>query len=145
MILKKTKLNEKDYDKALEIWEKSVTETHDFLKDEDRIALKHEIPTYFKYVEGYLWWDEFEAIGFSGTNDQNLEMLFIDPQYFNKGYGTQIVQTLIKDKKIQFVDVNKDNENAIQFYKKNGFIKYDESEQDGQGRDYPILHLKLSN
>ena len=72
-------------------------------------------------------------------------MLFIDPQYFNKGYGTQIVQTLIKDKKIQFVDVNKDNENAIQFYKKNGFIKYDESEQDGQGRDYPILHLKLSN
>ena len=145
MILKKTKLNEKDYDKALEIWERSVIETHDFLKDEDRIALEHEIPTYFKYVEGYLWWNDIEVIGFSGTNDQNLEMLFIDPQYFNKGYGTQIVQTLIKDKKIQYVDVNKDNENAIQFYKKNGFIKYDESEQDGQGRDYPILHLKLSN
>ncbi|WP_154836066.1 GNAT family N-acetyltransferase [Staphylococcus pasteuri] len=145
MILKKTKLNEKDYDKALKIWERSVIETHDFLKDEDRIALKHEIPTYFKYVEGYLWWNDIKVIGFSGTNDQNLEMLFIDPQYFNKGYGTQIVQTLIKDKKIQYVDVNKDNENAIQFYKKNGFIKYDESEQDGQGRDYPILHLKLSN
>lgn len=145
MILKKTKLNEKDYDKALKIWERSVIETHDFLKDEDRIALKHEIPTYFKYVERYLWWNDIEVIGFSGTNDQNLEMLFIDPQYFNKGYGTQIVQTLIKDKKIQYVDVNKDNENAIQFYKKNGFIKYDESEQDGQGRDYPILHLKLSN
>lgn len=145
MILKKTKLNEKDYDKALKIWERSVIETDDFLKDEDRIALEHEIPTYFKYVEGYLWWNDIEVIGFSGTNDQNLEMLFIDPQYFNKGYGTQIVQTLIKDKKIQYVDVNKDNENAIQFYKKNGFIKYDESEQDGQGRDYPILHLKLSN
>ncbi|MGC9615610.1 hypothetical protein ACO2FM_07275 [Staphylococcus pasteuri] len=29
---------------------------------------------------------------------------------------------------MQFVDVNKDNENAVQFYKKNGFIKYDESE-----------------
>lgn len=128
MILKKTKLNEKDYDKALKIWERSVIETDDFLKDEDRIALEHEIPTYFKYVEGYLWWNDIEVIGFSGTNDQNLEMLFIDPQYFNKGYGTQIVQTLIKDKKIQYVDVNKDNENAVQFYKKNGFIKYDESE-----------------
>ena len=33
MILKKTKLNEKDYDKALKIWERSVIETDDFLKD----------------------------------------------------------------------------------------------------------------
>ncbi|GGG88952.1 hypothetical protein GCM10007342_09130 [Staphylococcus pragensis] len=71
-------------------------------------------------------------------------MLFIDPKYFNKGYGTKIVQYLIKENKVQFVDVNKDNKNAIKFYMKNGFIKYDESQKDGQGRDYPILHMKLA-
>lgn len=144
MKIKKTKLNVEDYSKALDIWERSVSETHEFLKIEDRKALKNEIPTYFKYVEAYLWWDGFEVIGFSGTNDQQLEMLFLDPQFINKGYGTKIVQSLIKENKIQYVDVNKDNKNAVRFYKKNGFIKYDESERDGQGRAYPILHLKLS-
>ncbi|WP_154836539.1 GNAT family N-acetyltransferase [Staphylococcus sp. Marseille-Q1834] len=144
MQLSKIQLEENDYDIVLDVWERSVLETHDFLKETDRLELKKEIPTYFKYVESYLWYDGSKVIGFSGTNNQNLEMLFIDPKYFNKGYGTKIVQYLIKENKVQFVDVNKDNKNAIKFYKKNGFIKYDESQKDGQGRDYPILHMKLA-
>ena len=48
-------------------------------------------------------------------------MLFLDPQYFRKGYGTEILQTLISEHKIQYVDVNKDNPNAVAFYIKNGF------------------------
>ncbi|MCJ1656868.1 GNAT family N-acetyltransferase [Staphylococcus sp. NRL 16/872] len=144
MQVTKTKLEEKDYAVALDIWERSVLETHEFLKESDRLELKKEIPTYFKYVEAYLWYDDDEVIGFSGTNEQNLEMLFIDPKYINQGYGTNIVQYLIKENKVQFVDVNKDNDNAIKFYEKNGFIKYDESQKDEQGRDYPILHMKLA-
>lgn len=35
MHLSKIKLQEKDYPKALEIWEKSVIATHDFLKEKD--------------------------------------------------------------------------------------------------------------
>ena len=42
-------------------------------------------------------------------------MLFLDPQYFRKGYGTEILQTLISEHKIQYVDVNKDNPNAVAF------------------------------
>ena len=47
-------------------------------------------------------------------------MLFLDPQYFRKGYGTEILQTLISEHKIQYVDVNKDNPNAVAFYIKMG-------------------------
>lgn len=143
MNLSRMELQENDYSKALEIWERAVIATHDFLKEKDRLELKFEIPTYFKYVEAYLWSDAKEVIGFSGTKDKNLEMLFIDPIYFKKGYGTKILQTLIQENKVQYVDVNKDNHNAIKFYIKNGFEKYRESEKDEQGRDYPILHLKL--
>ena len=39
MRLNKIELQEKDYPKALAIWERSVI-THDFLKEKDRIALK---------------------------------------------------------------------------------------------------------
>ena len=143
MKISRIELQEKDYPKALEIWEKSVIATHDFLKEKDRLELKTEIPTYFKYVEAYLWFDGEEVIGFSGTNEKNLEMLFIDPKHFKKGYGTKILQSLIQENKVQYVDVNKDNQNAVKFYIKNGFKKYKESQKDEQGRDYPTLHLKL--
>ncbi|PTH51927.1 GNAT family N-acetyltransferase, partial [Staphylococcus arlettae] len=37
----------------------------------------------------------------------------------------------------------KDNHNAVNFYIKNGFKKYKESQTDEHSKDYPILHLKL--
>lgn len=48
-------------------------------------------------------------------------MLFIDPEDFNKSYGTIILQSLIQEDKIQYVDVNKDNQHALKFYIKNSF------------------------
>src|SRR5699024_701942 len=88
---------------ALEIWEKCVIATHDFLKEKDILELKNEIPTYFKYVKAYLWFNDKEAIGFSGTNEKNLEMLFIDPKYFRNGYGTEILQYLNQDNKVHYI------------------------------------------
>lgn len=143
MSLIRRKIGQKDYHKVLDIWEKSVISTHDFLKEKDRLELRTEIPNYLNYVEAYFWCDNDEIIGFSGTKDQNLEMLFIDPKYFRKGYGTKILQTLIHEDKVRYVDVNKDNYNAVRFYQKNGFKKYKESLKDEQGRDYPIYYLKL--
>ena len=43
-------------------------------------------------------------------------MLFIDPEDFNKSYGTIILQSLIQEDKIQYVDVNKDNQHVVKFY-----------------------------
>lgn len=85
------------------------------------MQLKNDLLTYLKYVDAYLWFYDKEVIGFSGINDENLEMLFIDPKHFNKGYGTIILQSLIQEDKIQYVDVNKDNQHALKFYIKNGF------------------------
>jgi putative acetyltransferase len=143
MNLSKISLQEQNYDTAMKIWEKSINATHDFLKESDKLALKSEIPTYFKYVNAYLWFNNDEVIGFSGTNEQNLEMLFLDPQHIRNGYGSKILQYLIKEEAIKFVDVNKDNDKALKFYQKNGFEIYSESQKDAQNRNYPILHLKL--
>lgn len=37
MQLSKIQLEENDYDIALDVWERSVLETHDFLKETDRL------------------------------------------------------------------------------------------------------------
>lgn len=137
------KANQKDYNEILTIWEKSVLATHDFLKDKDREEIKKEIPSYFDYLDIQLWYEKDELIGFSGTNEHHLEMLFLNPDKTSKGYGQAIISSLIKDFNIKTVDVNKDNENATKFYIKSGFHILNQSEIDSSGRPYPILHLKL--
>ncbi len=64
MSLIRRKIGQKDYHKVLDIWEKSVISTHDFLKEKDRLELRTEIPNYLPYVEAYFWCDNDEIIGF---------------------------------------------------------------------------------
>ncbi len=51
------------------------------------------LPDYFQQVQLSMWLNEEQkCVGFSGTNQQTLEMLFIDPVYFRKGYGGEIIK-----------------------------------------------------
>lgn len=144
MTLTGTPLTAEQYDVAIEIWERSVQATHDFLNEKDFKALKTEMPTYFAQVNAKLWYSDNDIIGFSGIYENSLEMLFVDSIHFKKGYGSQIIQSLIVDDHITQVDVNEDNTNAVKFYLKHGFEQFNRSATDGEGRPYPILHLRLA-
>lgn len=133
----------KDYTNLIQLWEKSVLATHDFLKSSDREDLKAEIPTYFPHLDMKMWYQEDSLIGFSGVNEGHLEMLFLDPEQIGKGYGSRILTFLIENEGVRTVDVNKGNKKATAFYLKNKFQVTGESKQDGQGRNYPIMHLAL--
>lgn len=134
-----------DYELILELWERSVIATHHFLTVDDRLKLKEEIPSYFPNLDVRLWYIEDQLIGFSGVHQSHLEMLFLDPDLTGKGYGTQMIRSLIEDYGVTSVDVNKDNENATRFYLKSGFTVVSEKPTDGEGRPYPILNLKLKS
>ena len=73
-------------------------------------------------------------------------MLFLDPKYFKLGYGTEILQTLIQEHKVQYVDVNKDNPNALSFYLKmdsKNMMNLQKMDRVGIIQSY-ILNCKLS-
>lgn len=70
-------------------------------------------------------------------------MLFIDPEFRGKGVGRVLTKFAVKDLKIEKVDVNEQNLRAVGFYEKLGFKLIGRSELDGQGKPYPILHLKI--
>ena len=133
---------ENEYSKLVEIWAKSVKQTHDFLSTEDFETIKNELPTYFPHLDVRVWTDHDKIIGFSGVDGNKLEMLFLDPLYIGKGYGKQVVTNLLKENDIQFIDVNEQNQSAKAFYRVMGFDEYERSEVDDAGRPYPILHLK---
>lgn len=130
-----------DYPKVLEVWGKSVKETHNFLSQKDFVFYQEAIPNYLNAVELLLWYDDEQLLGFSGTQDEELAMLFLNPEFMGKKYGSKILVWLLENKNIQKIDVNAQNKNAKAFYLKHGFTIDSENQIDGFGKNYPILHL----
>jgi len=135
-----------EYSNLLEVWESSVKATHHFLRPGDievfkRIIKEEEV---FGHVNLICARDSNKTIlGFLGTSDNNIEMLFISPNSIGQGIGKLLLRHAIDQLKITKVDVNEQNHQALKFYEHFGFKTIARSEIDGTGRPYPILHMQL--
>jgi putative acetyltransferase len=69
-------------------------------------------------------------------------MLFIHPAYRGKGVGRALLVYAVDTLGILRVDVNEQNEQAVDFYKYFGFKVVGRTELDGMGKPYPILNLE---
>ncbi len=140
------KVQKEEYPTLVELWEASVRATHHFLKEEDIAFFKPLIlNTYLDAVElRCLRNTKREIIGFLGVAEQNLEMLFIHPNERGKGRGKALLLYSINEFNVNKVDVNEDNTQALEFYRKFGFEVYKRSELDSSGKAYPILHMRLN-
>ncbi|WP_339733192.1 GNAT family N-acetyltransferase [uncultured Gimesia sp.] len=134
-----------DYPRALEVWESSVRATHDFLTEADIQSLKPLVQNHcLMRMSLFCIRDETEAVvGFLGVDAPKIEALFVDPAWQGKGVGRTLVGYAIKDLDADLVDVNEQNEQALGFYLHLGFEVAHRSEQDGFGKPFPLLHLKL--
>lgn len=137
------KIEAADYPRLIEIWESAVMSTHDFLKQEDFLYYKKQLPMYFEHVSLFGFEQEERLVGFMGIADHNLEMLFVDNDYRHCGIGKKLVTYAIATLHINKVDVNEQNVQAVGFYKHIGFEIQRRSELDGEGKAYPILHMQL--
>ena len=117
--------------------------THDFLKEEDFLYYKKHLPVYFQHVTLFGFEQEGILIGFMGIAERNLEMLFIDNNYRGTGIGKKLITYAIDNLQVTKVDVNEQNTQAVGFYKHIGFSVYKRSSLDGEGKEYPILHMQL--
>jgi putative acetyltransferase len=134
-----------NYHTIADVWERSVLATHHFLPaDFTAITKPLLVKDYLPKVALFHITDDQNAIvGFLGVSEQKIEMLFIHPQSFGKGLGKAMIDFAIHELGATKVDVNEQNEQAVGFYLKMGFKQIGRSEKDGQGNDYPILHLSL--
>lgn len=137
------KIELSDYPRLVEIWESAVLNTHNFLREEDFLYYKQHLPTYFQHVTLLGFEQEGLLVGFMGIAQGNLEMLFIDNDYRGAGVGKQLITFAIANLGVTKVDVNEQNTQAVGFYKYIGFNIQSRSELDGEGKEYPILHMQL--
>ena len=131
-----------DYLTLIDLWERSVRATHDFLPETEIAQLKPLILNeYFAQVLLHVVVRDNQILGFLGSSEDNIEMLFIDPDFRRTGVGSSLLDFAVKQLGIYKVDVNEKNTQAVNFYKKSGFEVVGRSELDGQGNPYPLLHM----
>lgn len=139
------KASEADYPVLLDIWERSVQATHHFLKADDFIEIKKSLADeYIHLVDLYCAVGVDDEIGgFAGISDDKLEMLFIDSDKRGKGLGKLLLNFVISERGVSKVDVNEQNEQAVIFYQRCGFVVVERHALDSQGKEYPILEMSL--
>lgn len=139
------KANIAHYPQIVELWESSVRATHHFLTEEAIQSIKGDIARlYLPVLNVYVASDENGILhGVLGTDEHKLEMLFISANSRGQGCGKRLLNFGIQQLKINELDVNEQNPQAVGFYQHMGFVVIGRSELDGQGEPYPLLHMKL--
>ncbi|WP_312944384.1 acetyltransferase [Agrobacterium sp.] len=132
-----------DLPRIMDIWRRAVDATHDFLAPDDRDAIEAELVTFFPQISLLLAVDDNDTpLGFMFLHDGHMEALFIDPNQHRKGIGKALIQRAVTEHPALTTDVNEQNHKALGFYEHQGFERTGRSTHDGQGRPYPLIHLR---
>jgi putative acetyltransferase len=132
-----------DGPRVLDIWRNAVDATHDFLAPNDRLDIEKEVTSFLPTAPLWLAVDDNDrAMGFMLISDGHMEALFIDPANRGTGVGRVLVQHALQLHPALTTDVNEQNSQAMGFYEHQGFQRTGRSSLDGQGRSYPLIHLR---
>ena len=135
------KLSPTDYPEIIDLWEASVRASHHFLKPQEidfykPLVLKYALP------DNQLYGIKNPQLqGFIGIREHKIEMLFVHPDSFGCGLGSQLLDFAVNQLNCEFVDVNEENPRAYEFYRRHGFTLLSRDELDDSGNPHPILHL----
>jgi putative acetyltransferase len=133
----------------LALWERAVRATHHFLSDAEVAGLRPAVADVLA-SDALQWWvyeRDNDVKGFLGVAEASVEALFVDPDHHRRGVGRFLVehaQQLNAGADLR-VDVNEANHAALNFYQRLGFVIEGRSDTDGDGRPYPLLHLRRSS
>jgi putative acetyltransferase len=132
-----------DGPRVLDIWRNAVDATHEFLAQNDRRNIEKEVTSFLPMAPLWLAVDDNDlAMGFMLISDGHMEALFIDPAHRGTGIGRLLVEHALHLHPTLATDVNEQNSQAMGFYERMGFRRTGRSGLDGQGRPYPLIHLR---
>ncbi len=130
----------------VDLWERSVRATHDFLGEADIVHLRPHVAEYLASADSDIWVltdEEDVPIGFLGLAGDSIAALFMDPDYRGQGGGRRLVSRAQELRGGDLtVDVNEQNVMACGFYEALGFEVFGRSPIDDMGLAFPILHMR---
>jgi putative acetyltransferase len=123
----------------LQIWREAVDATHDFLSLQDRATIDPLVADYVRDAQLTVAVLNGKPVAFMGVTGQGIDSLFIAPEAHGLGIGRLLADGVTRP---TTVDVNERNVRAVAFYRRLGFRPTGRSERDGDGRPYPLLHMR---
>ncbi|MFZ4842966.1 acetyltransferase [Mycetocola saprophilus] len=136
-------LGSREYPALMSVWHSAVTATHDFLTPEDIEFYRERIESvYLDAVTLTVATIDDVPVGFSGLAEGSLEMLFVHDDARGSGVGSALLAAAAAAHPDLTIDVNEQNPRALGFYQSRGFAVVGRSELDGDGRPFPLLHLR---
>jgi putative acetyltransferase len=135
-----------DHAALLDLWERSVRATHDFLTEADVAFFQPLVADGLRGDALELWVlaDAADApLGFMGLAGDQIEALFLAPEASGRGGGRRLVAhaQALRGGALT-LDVNEQNPAARAFYERLGFVVVGRSPLDGTGRSFPLLHMR---
>jgi putative acetyltransferase len=129
-----------------ELWERSVRATHDFLTEDDIVALRPLVAAALDDDALELWvltGPDDQPVGFMGLAGEDISALFLEPARRREGGGSRLVAhaQALRGGPLT-VDVNEQNHAAVDFYRALGFVVVGRSPLDDGGRPFPLLHMR---
>lgn len=139
------KLTPNEYSSILSVWEASVRDTHDFLKEDDILVYKSLMnDELFDQLQLFGVMEEQDLLlGFIGIQDKKISLLFISPAARGMGIGKALINYVFQHMNVKEVDVNEQNIQAYDFYKYLGFEVTERSAVDAIGKPFPVLTMEL--
>ena len=131
------KAQEQDLDRVMDIWLKTNEEAHDFLpvsyweahRDSTRKKMDRADVFVFANPPG----EEEDVLGFIGLQGDYIAGCFVDSSFQSRGIGHQLLMKAKESSDHLTVHVYKQNQRAVSFYEKEGFVVVSEKVQESTG------------
>lgn len=95
----------------------SLNVTPDFFKKDK----KKFVTSTIRCCKNSVYEHKEKVVGVVSSSADCIEGLFVLPEFWGRGIGTELLNSAMSGKDELFLQVYADNERAVRFYKKNGF------------------------
>lgn len=116
------KFEKNDINDVMQIWKSENIKAHKFIQNkywEDNYNfVKATLPN----AEIYVYISKGKIVGFIGLDNNYIEGIFVNTNNQCNGIGSSLLNKVKENRKNLTLNVYKKNINAINFYKKNGFM-----------------------
>jgi putative acetyltransferase len=130
-----------DFEAMARIWLEACRVGHPFLGE---TVLKAQLITvrdvYFPQAKNWVA-EDVAVIGFIGMLGSHIGGLFVNPNAHQRGVGRRLVQHAAERLGNLSVEVYEQNQRAVAFYQKCGFVLIGRKERDDEGRPFALLQM----
>lgn len=137
------KFEKNDIDVIMQIWKNENIKAHKFIPKEYWENNYDYVKEILPNAKIYVYILKEDIVGFIGLNKNYIEGIFVDTNNQGNGVGTSLLNKAKENRDDLTLSVYKKNVNAINFYKKNGFIIISENiDKDTDEIEYTMIWNK---